>query len=162
MLNVESDDYGVLAERDCGCPFGEIGFRRHLSSIRSYDKLTSEGMTFLGSELISLVEELLPARFGGRPIDYQFVEEESGGVSSINVVVSPRVGAVDEREIVEMVLASLRSHDVVKRLMADFWSRAATLRVVRREPYATGAAKVLLLHVLGNPRATDEPRALGP
>lgn len=161
MLNVESDDYGVLAERDCGCPFGEIGFRRHLHGIRSYDKLTSEGMTFLGSELISLVEEVLPARFGGRPMDYQFVEEERAGSSSINVVVSPRIGTVDERAIVEVVLASLRAHDVAHRLMADFWNRAATLRVVRREPYATGAAKVLPLHVLGHSRVGEEPQALG-
>ena len=80
MINVESDDYGVLVKRDCGCPFGSLGFDQHLHGIRSYDKLTSEGMTFLGGELITLVEEILPARFGGHPTDYQFVEEEEGGL----------------------------------------------------------------------------------
>ncbi len=65
MLNVESDDYGVLERRRCGCLLDDLGFHTHLSEIRSYDKLTSEGMTFLGSELISLVDEVLPSRFGG-------------------------------------------------------------------------------------------------
>ncbi|HVY54434.1 MAG TPA: hypothetical protein VHC46_01630, partial [Thermodesulfobacteriota bacterium] len=62
MLNVESDDYGVLEDRSCGCAVGEAGFTKHLSGIRSYEKLTSGGVTFLGTELLRLVEEVLPQR----------------------------------------------------------------------------------------------------
>jgi hypothetical protein len=39
MLNVESDDYAVLETRACGCPLGQLGFHRHISQIRSYEKL---------------------------------------------------------------------------------------------------------------------------
>jgi len=149
MLNVESGDYGVLGERRCGCLVGEIGFSQHLHSIRSYDKLTSEGMTFGGSDLISLVEDILPARFGGHPTDYQLVEEEEAGLSKVSLIVGPRVGPVDEKEIVSTLLTLLRSYPGLK-MMAEQWRDGRTLRVVRREPYATGVAKVLPLHILKN------------
>jgi len=68
MLNVETDDYAVLERRDCGCLVGAAGFGWHLRGIRSYEKLTSEGMSFLGDDLVTLVEHVLPGRFsGGRP-----------------------------------------------------------------------------------------------
>ena len=79
MINVETGDYAVSEQRQCGCPFGELGLDVHLHRIRSYDKLTTEGNNFLGSDLYTLVDEVLPARFGGAPTDYQLVEEEVGG-----------------------------------------------------------------------------------
>src|SRR5204862_5410656 len=63
MLNVESGDYGRIEERSCGCAFGELGFHQHLYDIRSHEKLTAEGMTFLGEDLIAVVEHVLPERF---------------------------------------------------------------------------------------------------
>jgi hypothetical protein len=33
-------------------------------------------MNFLGTDLLRLIDEVLPARFGGAPTDYQFVERE--------------------------------------------------------------------------------------
>jgi hypothetical protein len=148
MLNVESDDYGRVTKRKCGCLFGEMGFEQHIDTIRSYDKLTSEGMTFLGSELISLVEEVLPSRFGGNPTDYQLVEEEEGGLPKVSITISPRVGDVDEQQVILAVLGRIGSYPGCKSMMADVWRDGKTLRVVRREPFVTGAAKVLPLHVL--------------
>ena len=92
MINVESDDYAVLEERECGCPFGELGMSLHMRDIRSYEKLTSEGNHFLGADLFSLVDEVLPARFGGRPGDYQLAEEERGGLTAVSIVVRPPWG----------------------------------------------------------------------
>ena len=51
MLNVESDDYGELEARSCGCVFEELGLRLHLHTLHSYEKLTAAGTTFLGAEL---------------------------------------------------------------------------------------------------------------
>ncbi len=148
MLNVESGDHAVVEERDCGCLLQRIGFGTHVRRIRSYGKLTSEGMTFLGTDLLSLVEEVLPARFGGSPTDYQFVEEEEeeeeGGLSRMTIVVSPALGAVDEAAVVEAVLEFLAARRV---RMAERWRAGQTLRVVRREPYRTGTAKILPLHI---------------
>jgi hypothetical protein len=146
MINVESDDYGVVGERECGCPFGELGLSRHLHRIRSYEKLTTEGNHFLGSDLHALMDEVLPRRFGGAPTDYQLVEEEAGGLSKVNVVVGPRIGQVAEAEVLSAVFGFLREKPR-NRLMADFWAQGETLQVVRREPYLTPAGKILPLHI---------------
>ncbi len=98
LLNFESDDYGViLTERECGCPIGELGFERHLHTIRSYEKLTSEGMNFVGGDLLRLVEEVLPSRFGGGPPDYQLVEEEVDGLAEGERRTSARGSATSTR-----------------------------------------------------------------
>jgi hypothetical protein len=148
MLNVESDDYGTLETRPCGCLLGELGLNVHVHGVRSYEKLTSEGMTFLGSDLIALVDEILPARFGGNPTDYQLVEEEVDGLPEVRIVVSPRVGELDEGDVVTVVLAKLEEGPRYRRMMAGVWRTGEMVRVVRREPYTTGAAKILPLHVL--------------
>jgi hypothetical protein len=38
--------------------------------------------------------------------------------------------------------------------MADTWRESGTLRVQRREPYTTGAFKLLPLHILGTTSAS--------
>jgi hypothetical protein len=152
MINVESDDYGQLEERACSCPFGQVGLTLHMRRIRSYEKLTSEGNHFLGSDLIELVEWILPSRFGGVPGDYQLVEEEVDGLPKVSVVVRPVLGHVDDRELVEAVLDHLRI-EPRNRLMADVWRDSSTVRVVRREPYLTRAGKILPLHLASGGRS---------
>jgi hypothetical protein len=156
LLNVETDDFAVLRERACGCPFGELGLNTHLHTIRSYDKLTSEGMTFFGVDLHRVIEEILPARFGGGPTDYQFIEIEEQGLPVVQVAVSPRVGTVSSGEVLETVYRALRQSPDGE-MMADHWEEARTLRVVRREPCATRGAKTLALHVARAAGAATAP-----
>ena len=151
MLNVESDDYGTLVRKQCGCGMGELGYDLHFHTIRSYEKLTSEGMNFLGSDLIRLVEEVLPKRFGGYPTDYQFLETEEKGLPKVNLVISPRVGRIAEDAVVAAVIDSLNTFPGSSDDYAERWREANTLRVLRQEPSSTGASKVLALHV-------DKPR----
>ena len=147
MLNVESDDYGILERRQCGCLMGELGYDLHFHTIRSYEKLTSEGMNFLGSDLIRIVEEILPRRFGGFPTDYQFLETEENGLPKVNLVVSPRVGKIAEDVVVAAVIDSLNAFPGSSDDFAERWREGGTLRILRQEPHSTGASKVLALHV---------------
>jgi hypothetical protein len=147
MLNAEVGDRGVLSRRRCGCQLDALGLDLHVHDIRSYEKLTSEGMNFYGADLIAVVEEILPRRFGGSPTDYQVVEEEVEGLPRVSLVVSPRVGPVDEGALVAATVEALRSGRAHHEMMAGVWQDARTLRIVRREPHATGAGKVLPLHV---------------
>jgi hypothetical protein len=156
MLNVESGDYAVMEERDCGCLWQQLGFTTHVHHIRSYEKLTSEGVMFMGSMLHEVLEQRLPARFGGSPLDYQLVEEEEGGLPKVGIIVSPRIGPVDDAEVIETFLKAVGSSDWSRR-MAETWQQAGTLRVLRRDPYATPAGKILPLHVLSpTPAAISE------
>jgi hypothetical protein len=152
VLNLESGDYGEVEERECNCLLGRLGLSVHLHSIRSYEKLTSEGMNFLHSDLLRLIEETLPARFGGGPTDYQLVEDEEDGLPKVAVVIAPGVGPVDDSEVVRTVLEGLAAGASHKRMMAGIWHDARTVHVLRRAPYATAAGKVQPLHVLA-PRA---------
>jgi hypothetical protein len=148
VLNLESGDYGEVEERACECLLGRLGLSMHVHSIRSYEKLTSEGMNFLRSDVLRLIEETLPARFGGGPTDYQLVEDEEDGLPKVAVVIAPAVGPVDEGEVVRTVLEGLAVAAPQNRMMAGIWRDGRTVRVLRRAPYATGAGKVQPLHVL--------------
>jgi hypothetical protein len=154
MLNVELGDYAVRGPSACGCVWQTMGFVDVLHTIRSYEKLTSEGMHFLGADLITLVDEVLPARFGGHPTDYQFVEEEHDGLPTVRLVVSPRVGPVPDADVRATVLEVLAAPDAAHRMMATLWRDGAVLQVARREPHATSAGKILPLHV-GQARAVS-------
>ncbi len=147
MLNVESDDYGTLTRRSCGCLLDELGYDLHLHEIRSWEKLTSEGMNFLGADIVRLVEQVLPGRFGGGPTDYQFVEEEEEGLPKVSLLVSPRVGHLEEGAVLEVVLGFLDVAPGPSGRYADRWREGDTLRIRRQEPLATGASKVLALHM---------------
>ena len=65
LLNVSLGDQGIVSGRRCECPLERLGWTMHLSTIRSYEKLTAAGMTFLDADLIYVIEEVLPARFWG-------------------------------------------------------------------------------------------------
>jgi hypothetical protein len=151
MLNTESDDYGVLERRDCGCPLHQAGLDLHMHTIRSWEKLTSEGVTLNGADLIRVVEDILPGRFGGSPTDWQLVEEEEGGLPKIRIVASPRIGPLDEGEVIRVTVAAVDAPSRGRLGMGERWKAAGTMSLQRREPYATGASKILSLHVLKPP-----------
>ena len=148
-INVETGDYATIESRDCGCPVAAAGLGPHMHTIRSYEKLVTEGMSFLGSEIHALIEEVLPSRFGGVPTDYQFVEQELNGLTQVGVRVSPRLGPLDPEQVREAVLGHLGAADASAEMMSEVWRLAETLRVERGEPHVTEAGKTLPLQVLG-------------
>ncbi len=149
LINVETDDYGELSERPCDCILGQLGLTRRVSKVRSFVKLTTEGMTFVGTDLIDVIESELPSKFGGGPLDYQLLEQEdAGGITSMSLRVSPDVGAVDEKAIVELLYASVRASGGGGPLFSEIWREGNSIRVVREKPFATRAGKVFAFHTL--------------
>jgi hypothetical protein len=143
LLNTEPGDYGNLWEGTCGCAFERAGMRVHLSEVRSFEKLTGEGMTFAGSGLLGVLEETLPAGFGGRPIDYQLLEEEApDGLSWLSLVIDASVGPVDERAVRDQFFDALQD-SFGSRLATEVWREAGRFRVLRRAPITTPLGKVL-------------------
>jgi len=148
LLNVENGDYGVIETRQCGCQLEEIGLTDHIYNIRSFDKLTGEGMTFVGTDILRIIEEILPAKFGGASTDYQMVEEEDEqGYTSLSLSVSPEVGAIDEGKLIKTILSELRKGNDTQRMMTEMWSQAEMLQVKRQRPFVTAAGKLLPLHI---------------
>ncbi len=148
MLNVESDDYGVIEERRCGCVLEHLGYPQHLRHIRSFRKLTGEGMTLIGSDMVRILEEVLPARFGGSPQDYQLMEEEDEqGLTRLILLVNPSVEIADEDQVVNTVLEALRRSDTAANLARTIWSQAKTLQVRRSKPVWTRRGILMPLHL---------------
>jgi hypothetical protein len=148
LLNVESDDHGIVGARRCGCPLEAIGFTEHLCHIRSLRKLTGEGVTLVGSEMIRILEEELPARFGGSPLDYQLLEEEDEqGFSRLNLLVHPRIELRDEAQVIEVVLKALEKSSTSADAAQAIWRQAGTLRLQRRRPIPTARGKQMPLHL---------------
>jgi hypothetical protein len=148
LINMESDDYGVLQRRSCGCGLCGLGLDTTLHTIRSYEKLTSAGVTFIGADLYALVESVLPSQFGGGASDYQLVEEEIDGLPRVSILISPRVGPVDHARVIEAVVAFLSARNAGHRMMAQVLKHGANLGVLRREPYVTPAMKIQPLHII--------------
>jgi len=148
LLNVESGDYGVLETRHCGCGLEELGLTQHISQIRGFDKLTGEGMTFIGTDLLRIIEEILPAKFGGASTDYQMMEEEDEqSHTRLTILVDPEIGEIDERALIQTVLSELSKGMDTRRVMTEIWAQAGTLRVKRMPPVVTAGGKLLPLHI---------------
>jgi hypothetical protein len=145
LLNVQLGDSGLADEYRCGCFFEHIGFAMHLRRVGSNRRATSEGMAVEDHVLIRLVEELLPAWFGGSPLDYQWIEEEDHtSLSRLYLRVDERVGAIDEEDLAGRVLAEI-ARTRAGRTAGSVWSQAGTIRVVRQKFRLTSSGKHLPL-----------------
>jgi hypothetical protein len=148
LLNVSLGDTATLEQRNCGCPLHRLGWTTHLHSIRSHEKLTSGGGSFLGTAVIAILEETLPDRFGGGPTDYQLIEDEhTDGQAAIRLLVHPRLGALDEAAVARTFLEAIGGGSGAARVNGALWREAGFLRVERSEPRLNGAGKVLHLAI---------------
>ncbi len=147
MLNTENGDYGVTYRSNCGCQLEELGLRTCVHTIRGFDKLTAEGMTLVGTDLLRVLEDVLPAKYGGSSSDYQIVEEEDErGRTRMSIIVSPGVGAINEAELIREVLDGLPRGSIAPAV----WSEASTFRVKRASPIMTRGGKLMPLHIQRN------------
>jgi hypothetical protein len=159
LLNVSMGDQAVMTRRACGCPLERLGWATHLHTIRSYEKLTSGGMTFLDTDVIRVLEEVLPARFGGAPIDYQLLEDEADdGQPRLRLLVDPAVGPLDPTRVADAFLTAIGTGTGVERLTELLWRDAGLLRVERLVPRTTASGKILHLHLEHMPRAAPASR----
>lgn len=160
LLNAETDDYGVLEQRRCGCPLDELGLHTHVRDVRSFKKLTAEGITLIGSEMEHVLEQVLPERFGGSALDYQLVEEEDDqGFTRIAVRVSPAVGPLDEQAVLATMLAALAKASISADLAMRLWNHTGAIRIVRAQPLVGARGKLLPLHLGRHASRSDAERA---
>jgi hypothetical protein len=147
-LNVESDDYGVLEDRRCGCPLEALGLYTHVRGVRSFRKLTAEGVTLVGSDMEHVLESVLPARYGGSALDYQLAEEEDErGFTRIVVRVAPSIELRDEAELIRTVLEGLARTSISADLAGRLWNQAGAIQVRREAPVVGGGGKLMPLHL---------------
>ena len=148
VINVEMDDAGMIGPAACDCGLKKLGLTTQIDNIYSYGKLTGQGTTLVGGDVLNILEKMLPERFGGAPTDYQLVEREGSNQTDIELRVHPRLGLGSEKEIREYFfehLGQVYGGSMTRR----HWGETEGLKVVFAEPYLTGNRKVLPLHLLG-------------
>lgn len=149
LFNLELDDFGDVEERGCACPLEGLGLRTHLRGVRSFRKLVGEGVTLVGGDMIRVLEEVLPARFGGTPLDYQLIEDEDErGFTRLSLRVSPRLPIADAGAIVTEMLEALRRTSVAADLARAYWQAAGSFRIVREDPIVSPRGKQTPLKVM--------------
>lgn len=148
LLNVELGDTARLETRPCDCALGALGLVHHLHGVRSFEKLTGEGMTLLGTDLVRILEETILPQFGGTTTDYQFVQSTVNGATQLALRIRPALGPVDGQEVIRTLMAGLARGSDGDDLARAVWGQVGTLRVERAEPLATATGKVLPLHIL--------------
>ncbi len=149
LINAEMDDAGIIGPARCDCSYQKMGFVQQVSNIYSYGKLTGQGITLIGGDVVGILEKILPQVFGGAPGDYQLVEEETGRQTAIMLRVSPRTGVSTTKEIEERFLKEVRKL-FGGSLSRRQWLHSGAVRVVIGEPYATVSGKILPLHLIGD------------
>lgn len=142
LINVQLDDYGIVEERDCGCPLYQMGFTTHIRQMSSFSKLTGEGVTLVGSDMVHILEHVLPSQFGGSLLDYQLVEEENEqGFTKLVLVVDPSVTIDDEDALLEAFLDAMK-HSMPSARLAQAEYRTGDVVTIRREkPFVTSRGK---------------------
>jgi hypothetical protein len=158
LLNVSMGDRATITERSCGCPLETLGWRTHLHTIRSYEKLTAGGMTFEDIDVVRVLEEVLPRRFGGGPTDYQLIEDDADdGQPRLRLLVHPAIGPVDPVAVSSAFLDAIGGEYEKKQHMADQWRHAGFLRIDREAPRSSGSGKILHL-VAAPPARSGDPQ----
>jgi hypothetical protein len=157
LLNVSLGDRATMTRRACGCPMERLGWMTHLHTVRSFEKLKAGGMTFLDTDVIRILEETLPARFGGAPTDYQLVEDETeDGRPRLRLFVHPSVGPIDRDAVAGAFLAALGAGSGAERVMARLWQEGCFVGAERAAPRTTVVGKIHHLH--REPGRSSPPR----
>ena len=158
LLNVSLGDRGVMAARACGCPLEALGWRTHLREVRSHEKLTAHGLTFLDADVTRVLEDVLPGRFGGAPTDYQLVADDAEDERArLRLLVHPRVGSLDPELVRSTFIEALGGDGDASRMMATVLRQSGAVVVERSAPFGTATGKVHHLHAGSGPVRTARP-----
>jgi len=121
-----------------------LGWHTHLHTIRSFEKLSAGGVTFADADVVQILADFLPRRFGGGPTDYQLVEDlHQYDQPRLFLLVHPRVGPVNSGLLAAAFLEALGRQSEAYGAMAMQWRESGFLRVQRRAPHATSSGKIL-------------------
>jgi hypothetical protein len=147
LLNVSMGDQAEAVRRSCGCGLEPHGWTLHIHDVRSFEKLTAGGITLLDTDVIRVLEEVLPARFGGRPTDYQLLErlDDEHARPEVRLLVSPDIGPLDPGTVADAFLDAIGGGTGGERLMALQWRGGNVVKVAREHPRRTPSGKILHL-----------------
>ena len=149
MINVEIGDTGVIEPATCDCELSRMGYRLQVRDIAAFGKICGQGGTIRAPEVVRLLEEGLPRRFGGRSGDYQLLEMEGKAQTEMVLRIHPRLGLAAPEEVLEYFLAECRSL-YGGALAVLHWTQSNGMRVEVKEPVLARSGKFRAIRLLGS------------
>lgn len=152
FINAEVGDTGVIEKATCDCSFTRLGFDLQVRDMAAISKITAQGVTIEVSELVPLLEEALPARFGGHPGDYQLSETEAASQTEMVLRIRPGVSTAAPEEILRHFLGD------VKRVYGGSmsvlsWLHSEGIRAEMAPPVLASTGKFRAIRLLGTTAA---------
>jgi len=155
LINAEIGDTGVIEEASCDCGFTRLGFNLQVRDIAAISKVTAQGMTIAAGELVQILEERMPARFGGRPGDYQLIEAEGVAQTEMTLCIRPGVCRAGDEEVLGYFLSE--THRLYGGSMSVLaWAHTRGIRVKWAPPVLSATGKFRAVRLLGPGIAAPE------
>lgn len=144
LINVHLGDNARVYGRSCGCEFEKLGFHTHLSTVRSNERFTAQGMAVSCVALEHIVDDVIVAKYGGTSMDYQWVEaEDRQGRTQLKLKISPEMGLIDEKQIIEDVHKELQKGGEGERVMSNVWRQSDVISIIREFPQPSRRGKLV-------------------
>jgi phenylacetate-coenzyme A ligase PaaK-like adenylate-forming protein len=156
FINVELGDSGTIEPTSCDCGFSRLGLNVQVRDMAAISKVTAQGMTVGADELVQVLEEALPAKFGGRPGDYQIVETEAASQTEVILRIRPGVTSAPPEQVLQVFL------DEARRLYGGSlsvlsWVHSNGIRAEFAAPILAGTGKFRAIRLLGSGVANQPP-----
>ncbi len=148
-INVEIGDTGVIEPCTCDCIMRKLGLDLQIRDIAAIAKVTAQGMTIAAGDLVKVLEETLPARFGGRPGDYQLIETEGRSQTEMVLRIRPGVAVAPPAEVLQVFLAET-GRLYGGSLSLRSWLHSNGIRAEIGETTLAGTGKFRAIRLLGS------------
>ena len=161
LINVEIGDTGVIEPATCDCKYSRLGYNLQVRDMAAISKIRGQGYTLRAPEIVTLLEEGLAQRFGGRPGDYQLAEVEGKAQTDMVLRIHPRAGVESPEQVLQYFLAECRRTYGGSMTVLQ-WTESNGVRVEVVEPVLASSGKFRAIRLLGTGRpavATVEPNA---
>lgn len=147
LINADTDDSGRVGPASCDCAFRRAGFTTTIRDIASVGKVTGHGITLFGTDVVRVLETVLPQRFGGSAGDFQLVEMEAANQTELLLRIRPGVAKSSPDSVKEGFLEAV-SHCYGGSLAVRQWRHMEAIRVEVADPILTETGKILPLQLL--------------
>jgi len=148
LINVEMGDTGIVEEARCHCSLSALGLTTQVRNIAAISKVTAQGITIDVADLVRLLEEAIPSRFGGGPHDYQLIEKEGAAQSEAELRIRPGATTADPKQVLEFFLSETRRLYGGSMTVLS-WTQSDGIHVVVAPPILAGTGKFRSVRLLG-------------
>jgi hypothetical protein len=140
LINAELGDHASLWRGECACRLAAAGASQRIADVTAPEKFAAEGVKLLAMQMAEVAAALVSAAGGTADDSQVWWRDDAAGCARLTVAIDPRL-SVDLRRFERDLLARLSALDGGS-LVAELWTQAGTIRVVRAKARPGAGAKL--------------------